>query len=196
MTGGVNFGSNASNPHQPYCAQLLNSNEANTKARGTQSLNLNMTYFVAPPDGSNPPPASSLCALSAMIANNVVNGTVVNAPPPTQRPGGKRAEPTPGLLDARSESTSDQVDDNHSVRILAERAASGGPFQNRNETRMVMSTLGGPNNSAKNLCNMANGWGPDFINIKEGFYCDMSTRTLNTLCPAPTAMQCMDNCWR
>lgn len=48
------------------------------------------------------------------------------------------------------------------------------------ETKLVISNIA--SHSATNLCNSATSWGPDFATPHEGKLCDMSTKTLYTLC--------------
>lgn len=49
------------------------------------------------------------------------------------------------------------------------------------DTRLVKSSI--PNQSAVELCESATSFGPDFVNVVEGMYCDMSTKTALPLCP-------------
>ncbi|KAG4442844.1 hypothetical protein IFR05_001640 [Cadophora sp. M221] len=56
--------------------------------------------------------------------------------------------------------------------------------------RLVISHLG--DHSATELCKMSNSWGPDFVSVVEGLYCDMCERELWQLCSATTTSECFD----
>lgn len=178
---------------------------------GAQALSVNFSAFV---NSSSAPSKQSLCDLSATQAINVPGGNdnwPNNVPATSYDPNPTRKKRGQSLFDDDDDDWVDEISiedesarspgnplaaDSPGKRMLRQRASSKGPFQNVNETRMVMSTLSGNSNSAKMLCSMPNSWGPDFVNIVEGYYCDMSTRTLQTLCPPPSAMKCMTDCWR
>ncbi|KEQ74103.1 hypothetical protein M436DRAFT_44771 [Aureobasidium namibiae CBS 147.97] len=58
------------------------------------------------------------------------------------------------------------------------------------ETKLVISNIA--THSATNLCNSATSWGPDFATLNEGKLCDMSTKTLYTLCSKENVDGCVD----
>lgn len=58
------------------------------------------------------------------------------------------------------------------------------------ETKLVISKIA--SHSATNLCNSANSWGPDFATPNEGKLCDMSTKTLYTLCSSEDIDGCVE----
>lgn len=51
---------------------------------------------------------------------------------------------------------------------------------NRNDTSLVTSSI--PSHSAVELCESPNSSGPDFVSLKEGLYCDMTTRQVRPVC--------------
>jgi hypothetical protein len=58
------------------------------------------------------------------------------------------------------------------------------------ETKLVISNIA--SHSATNLCNSATSWGPDFATPHEGKLCDMSTKTLYTLCSNENVDGCVE----
>jgi hypothetical protein len=58
------------------------------------------------------------------------------------------------------------------------------------ETKLVISNIA--SHSATNLCNSANSWGQDFATPNEGKLCDMSTKTLYTLCSKEDVDGCVE----
>jgi hypothetical protein len=46
--------------------------------------------------------------------------------------------------------------------------------------------------SATEVCEHENSWGPDFVSVIEGLYCDMCERILWDLCKGPESMYCFD----
>ena len=58
------------------------------------------------------------------------------------------------------------------------------------ETKLVISNIA--THSATNLCNSATSWGPDFATPNEGKLCDMSTKTLYTLCSKEDVDGCVE----
>lgn len=49
-----------------------------------------------------------------------------------------------------------------------------------NDTRLVISS--DPQHTATSLCDADRSYGPDFVSMSEGLYCDMSVKTLYPLC--------------
>jgi len=56
--------------------------------------------------------------------------------------------------------------------------------------RLVVSNI--TQHSAKNLCNSATSWGPDFVSESEGQFCDMNTKTLMPLCSKADIEGCVN----
>ncbi|KAL5322277.1 hypothetical protein ACEPPN_010249 [Leptodophora sp. 'Broadleaf-Isolate-01'] len=56
--------------------------------------------------------------------------------------------------------------------------------------RLVISHFG--DHSATEVCQMSNSWGPDFVSVVEGLYCDMCERELWQLCSVTTTSECFD----
>lgn len=46
--------------------------------------------------------------------------------------------------------------------------------------------------SAREVCEMKNSWGPDFVSAEEGLYCDMCERELYPLCTPEHQVDCFD----
>ncbi|XWX02407.1 hypothetical protein V2A60_010444 [Cordyceps javanica] len=63
------------------------------------------------------------------------------------------------------------------------------PRQAWMEDHLVVSNV--TQHSAEELCSSATSWGPDFIG-SDGTFCDMSTKTLSTLCSAHDVAGCID----
>lgn len=49
-----------------------------------------------------------------------------------------------------------------------------------------------PSHSARELCESATSWGPDFVSLKEKLYCDMDTKTLWPCCGGDVRTACFD----
>jgi hypothetical protein len=58
------------------------------------------------------------------------------------------------------------------------------------DKKLVISNIA--THSATNLCNSATSWGPDFATPNEGKLCDMSTKTLYTLCSKEDVDGCVE----
>lgn len=58
------------------------------------------------------------------------------------------------------------------------------------EKKLVVSNIA--SHSATNLCNSNTSWGPDFASPTEGKLCDMSTKTLYTLCSKEQVDGCIE----
>ncbi|KAG9673041.1 hypothetical protein KCU99_g7548, partial [Aureobasidium melanogenum] len=58
------------------------------------------------------------------------------------------------------------------------------------ENKLVISNIA--SHSATNLCNSNTSWGPDFASPSEGKLCDMSTKTLYTLCSKEQVDGCVE----
>ncbi|CAD0113317.1 unnamed protein product [Aureobasidium uvarum] len=58
------------------------------------------------------------------------------------------------------------------------------------EQKLIVSNIA--THSATNLCNSNTSWGPDFASPVEGKLCDMSTKTLYTLCSMEDVDGCVD----
>jgi hypothetical protein len=55
---------------------------------------------------------------------------------------------------------------------------------------LVVSHL--PTNSARRVCKNPMSWGPDFVSVHEGMYCDMCERELYKVCTSKHQSQCFD----
>jgi len=49
-----------------------------------------------------------------------------------------------------------------------------------------------PQHSARELCESATSYGPDFVSVPEGLYCDMGTKELYDLCSEGERTRCFD----
>ncbi|KAH0366719.1 hypothetical protein KCU65_g5153, partial [Aureobasidium melanogenum] len=58
------------------------------------------------------------------------------------------------------------------------------------ENKLIISNIA--SHSATNLCNSNTSWGPDFASPSEGKLCDMSTKTLYTLCSKEQVDGCVE----
>jgi hypothetical protein len=58
------------------------------------------------------------------------------------------------------------------------------------DKKLVISNIA--SHSATNLCNSATSWGPDFATPNEGKLCDMSSKTLYTLCSKEDVDGCVE----
>jgi hypothetical protein len=56
--------------------------------------------------------------------------------------------------------------------------------------RLVISHFS--DHSASEVCQMSSSWGPDFVSLAEGLYCDMCERELWQLCSVTTTSECFD----
>ncbi|KAH7401963.1 hypothetical protein DE146DRAFT_449881 [Phaeosphaeria sp. MPI-PUGE-AT-0046c] len=60
----------------------------------------------------------------------------------------------------------------------------------RSDDRLIVSSLSGQNATA--LCEQHNSYGPDFISVEEGIYCNMETRETLPLCSSSIVGECFD----
>lgn len=56
------------------------------------------------------------------------------------------------------------------------------------ENRLVVSNS--ETFSAKDLCKDEHSWGPDFVSLSDGFFCDMATKTVKPLCAEGVEEDC------
>lgn len=60
--------------------------------------------------------------------------------------------------------------------------------RNQKETRLVVSNSN--RFSAKDVCSSPGSWGPDYVSLEDGFFCDMATKTLKPLCADDVDEEC------
>ncbi|KAF2430881.1 hypothetical protein EJ08DRAFT_649424 [Tothia fuscella] len=97
-----------------------------------------------------------------------------------------RLQYTPGGADVDL----NRVVDKPQRRNVAEQGPSRP--QKRNPKPNVLNISGDPNHSAKELCGSETSWGPDFVSVSEGIWCDMSAKEAWPLCSSTTEMGCFD----
>ncbi|KAH7408787.1 hypothetical protein DE146DRAFT_752900 [Phaeosphaeria sp. MPI-PUGE-AT-0046c] len=64
------------------------------------------------------------------------------------------------------------------------------PLMGRSDDSLVISSLSGQNATA--LCEQPNSYGPDFISLEEGIYCNMETRETLAICSSTVVGDCFD----
>lgn len=60
------------------------------------------------------------------------------------------------------------------------KRAIGPKRRNTSDTRVVVTKEAGYNTTE--LCTSETSWGPDFVSLNEGLYCDMDSRELLSVC--------------
>ncbi|KAK0100735.1 hypothetical protein ONS95_007185 [Cadophora gregata] len=82
------------------------------------------------------------------------------------------------------------VSSEESRRQVLHRREALGKEKDQCVDRLVISHFG--DHSATEVCQMSNSWGPDFVSLVEGLYCDMCERELWQLCSVSTTSECFD----
>lgn len=67
---------------------------------------------------------------------------------------------------------------------------AGARKSRRSDDRLVVSSL--PGQRASDLCESVISWGPDFVSLSEGTYCNMKTHEVLPLCQEGQSTDCFD----
>jgi hypothetical protein len=89
-------------------------------------------------------------------------------------------------------------DDKRSVDFEGETTVNGTNAElNSNQSRIrfhgQLNKSGSAQHSAKELCESKTSFGPDFVNVEEGYFCDMDAKRAWPLCNEVTTNNCFDN---